>query len=156
MTYIDAAHSSPGFVKNARTWIRDAQIRVRQRLEIFTSSRGLAGAGLAAQTRFQTSFGAFPEGSALEKINLRLKSLENDWIEAEKAYRSTQKIWNDLWDKIKQLQKSRDLAGDEKEKSEQAMLTKSEEIVLGSFDLLLKRVQDLRSRLEALLTSARS
>src|SRR5690349_12924998 len=82
LTCIDAAHGSSGFLKNARSWIRDTQTRIRERLEIFTSSRGMAGAGLAAQTRFQTSFGAFPEGSALEKINLRLKSLENDWIEA--------------------------------------------------------------------------
>jgi hypothetical protein len=157
MSYFDAAQRSNGvsFVRLARGWIRLAHMRVKQRLEVFTSTRGMTGAGMGAHTRFQTSFGAFAENSALEKINLRLKSLENDWIETEKAYQNTQKIWNDVWDSIKQFQRRRELAGDEKEKSERAILARSEEAVIGSFDLLLRRVQDLQSRLAALLMSAR-
>jgi hypothetical protein len=156
--YIGPAERSPdgSMIKSALTWIRNAQNRIKQRVDLFISTRRLPGARIASMTRFNTSFGAFPEESALEKINFRLKALEHDWIEAEKAYQSTQKVWNETWEELKQLQKRRHLAGDEKEKSLQAMLARSEGTVLGSFEMLSRRIQDLHSRLTALLKSARN
>ena len=130
--------------------------RIKQRVDLFISMRRLPGTRFTSTTRFNTSFGAFPEDSALEKINFRLKSLEHDWIESEKAYLATQKLWNEVWEELKEFQKQGDLASDEKEKLLQTMLVRSEETVLGSFEMLLQRIQDLHSRLTALLKSARN
>ena len=158
MPHLDAAERSPngGMIKSARRWILNAQTRIKQRIDLFISMRRLTGPGVASMTRFNTSFGAFPEESALEKINFRLKSLEHDWIEAEKAYQAIQKVWNETWEELKELQKRRDMAGDETENSVQVTLVRSEETVLGSFEMLLQRVQELHSRLTALLKSARN